>query len=165
MSLNKGQIQLLTRRLNDREVTKRLMKSILTWQRKFEKETRRVASIQSMNVSRQIRSNVRPRNIRYVQPNRRRNSSVLANSGKRWTNADVQLSVFLFLVQRSTFASIGRRLGRTETAVLNMVNLVRRAFKEGTVEGNPLTYRGSYLNLIKEQKRKEQRRTQLRRNS
>ena len=153
------QIEHLDRERNADHITSNLVALILRRQRDFQREQQRKARERSR---RHFQSQSQFQSQSFRNSNRRRNSNSInasdsaLHSGSRWTEREIRRAVRYFYNGRS-FRSIARRLERTEVAVLDKVNIIRRAFSEGFADGNPLNYRGSFISLCKMQKSREQR--------
>eukprot|EP01084_Bolivina_argentea_P071177 129438_1 len=80
------------------------------------------------------------------------------HSGERWTESELRNAYYLFKTKEKNFKQIGKLLKRSETAVLTKINLIRRAFKETnqTDADNPYYFKGSYMDIVEEQKAKEE---------
>lgn len=82
----------------------------------------------------------------------------ISKSHARWTEPEIRDAIFLYR-EGKKFARIAVMLKRTELAVLNTLNLIRRALREKDITDtdNPYNYKGSYLDIYKKQRLKERK--------
>ena len=89
------------------------------------------------------------------------------NRHRRWSEDEVRESWHLHIVQNQSYFSIAQAIDRTETAVLQKMNRIKRAIAENPDVASlphiyqPYEFKGYYVDIIADQKMRERAKGQL----